>query len=253
MSKNETVLPERLITSIDVQEVLHAGGGLLIQRRGGTTWNRFVLLDQTTGTVAIERDADGQFWRRASSALNTNTGYWMSSPNWPIGNDWSLLPPAAYLPTLWQFRLVVKRVLPAGIPGFFGVFGQSPINPPSANNFCAYGLQSINTENGGRWTVKLRTVEGGAITSFDTGVDPSATGQLFELQYRDSTSPRIALLIDGVLVDERLGLANIPLVTAAARPWTIGYEVGINPGGGGPQVDRFRNARLIVTELPGYE
>ncbi len=255
MAKVETVLPEAQIISLDVLEYLIAQSARCVVRRGNLAWNnRVALLDTISGAPAITRvgQPDGSLWRRVSSAIGAVQATYMQEPGWNVGNDYSADPDAALLPLLFQFSLEIKRTgaLVANAPACVGLIGNTP-NDPTINGRPCYLLHSIAGENGGRWTVYNRSRDAAAIVKTDTGVDPTTAHEVV-LTYRDTTNPYIALAIDGVEVDRQTGIANVPQYPAVLESWSIGAWNGFSAGGAGGQVDFWRNARLKITEQPGY-
>lgn len=254
MSRIETILPERQITSLDLLEEMNNGGAVSVARRGVPVWgNQSQLLASVAAAPTVARvGGDGLFWRRATSAAATQTGNFMTVPGWPVGNDYTGFPAYSLLPVEWRFQLLVKRGGPlvADAPAFFGIVGNSMSNPASTA-FPLFGFNSATTENGGNWTSYLRSRKAGGIVAQDSGIDPTAA-HLLELVYRDSTAPQIQLLIDGVVVRTVAGIANVPQQGAADNDWCVGFINGRAAGGGVGQVDLFRQARLILTEQPGY-
>lgn len=255
MPRVETVLPEPAIISLDVCEELNNGGAFMIQRRGASPWaNRLQLLDTVVAApIVVRPGGDGLFWRQATSAVATVTGTGMSVPGWPCGNDYTGDPVSTLWPMSWRFQCLVKRTTPltANAPFFFGVVGNTLTNPFSTA-FPVWGLHSASTENGGRWTAYMRPRKGAAIIAVDTGVDPAAGPALLEIFYRDTTNPQCVTSINGVVVDTKTGIANVPQQGAADNDWLVGCTNGYAVGGAAGQVDRWRHARLTVTELSGF-
>jgi len=231
----------------------------VVVRRGNLAWanNRKTLLDTQAGTPAVTRvsSPDGSFWRRCIPAAGVVQSTYMQEPQWPVGSDRTIEPASARLPLRWRFQLEVKRTgaLVANAPACVGLQGDVPNDPAALNTNPCYLLHSIDSENAGRWTVYLRTRVAGALVKVDTGVDPTSGPHLVELLYDDTTAPLISLAIDGVVVDTRAGLANIPQYTSPnTTNWSVGAWNGFSVGGGAAQNDFWRNARLIISELPGY-
>ncbi len=253
MPRNEAVLPEPDIFSTDTLEILSDAGAWLLTRRGAYL-GRNSLMDSSTGATAVMRpSSNGMFWRRALSVVNSHVGNGFVAPGWPVGNNYASTPVSAQLPLEWRFQLLVARTGPltAGVPGFFGIIGNS-FSTPVSSAFPLYGLHSLSTENGGAWTVYLRSRKAGAIVTTNLGIDPT-TQHLLELIYRDTSAPQIQLAVDGVVVDTVTGIANVPQQDMNENNWCVGFTNGRLAGGASGQADYYRRARLIIQELPGYE
>lgn len=81
--------------------------------------------------------------------------------------------------------------------------------------------------NGGRWIVRYRPVNGGAITTLaDSGISPLNSWNVPGIRYVEGLTPRIEWLMNGVIVHAVAGFANMPTYPGGGLTepgWTAMY------------------------------
>jgi hypothetical protein len=207
-------------------------------------------------TVQVFQNA---LWQRASSLAATrqtkiSSRWWFPTQLNPA-ND----PPGGRLPLQYELSHILQRTTPlvAVAPLAFSlVYGAGTHGELSDVASAGYELVSRSDLNGGRWTVRVRQVNAGALTVVqDTGIDP-ANGPIFaKLIFRSVlNSPRLSFLIgQGTTLAEFgvvSGYANMPLGNGNLQ--TQGIVQGLGVGGGAGQVDRVKSGRFTVRELAGF-
>lgn len=262
----ETVLPPPAIDILDVMDAPGYSGGTIASclaylRRGeyvSTISNVLsgVVLENISGwnfTVAFQ----GTRWCEATSAVATRKH--MSTDRWyiPLGADQAALPASARQPMLYELECLTWRTTPlAASPLAFTIGyngGSASVLQDPATNQQGYQVISDPAINAGRWTVQVRLVAGGAITTLvDTGIDPAV--QPFahlKIRYEHTTNPRLSCLVNGVEYGVLQGLANLPQQTTNTKQ-DLGLVQGLSVGGAAGQVDRMKQGRFRIQELPGF-
>lgn len=174
-----------------------------------------VVAAGTTRTVAA--DGHAVYRMQPGAGATTSLSYGLA---WPLKRPWGLVAASGRVRRVWTYDCVVKRTLPLTASGllFFGI-----CDDPATSFLVSSGgiaLQSVDTENAGRWTARYRVPPGAATSLLDTGIAPDGTYQHLRMRYYDNENPRAEAYINGALVATFSG-ATLP-----------GFETGepYNPG-----------------------
>jgi hypothetical protein len=178
----------------------------------------------------------------------------------PIGVDVAGLAAAAVMPMRFDLSILVHRATPLVAVVPFGlVMEWDPGSPPAnlldtTTTRAGFQVASRSDVNGGRWTTGRRLTDGGAfVAGTDSGVDPAdGFPHRIGIRYEHSTNPRLVGLVDGVEVGPLLGLAAIPSSTVLANLFRTSVVQDTTGGAAAGQVDRYVQARLTITQLPGF-
>lgn len=255
--RSETALPERDTTVLDVFEQMANGHQCLVSRRG--SWNvanfnpRIQIYNLNTGSWPIVGLTDGFYWYETTSAANSirSRQFQDLQPGFP--GDESLAPAAGRYPYRITYEMVIKRATPlvADAPlGFYISFVGLQI--PEGTTNCGFGIYSSTPVNGGRWSVVSRKNTGGAAgATIDTGI-AGDTQILARLIYEHTSNPRLWAEVNGTVFGLLQGVANMPVIPGG-QDWFVIIVNGQSVGGGVGQVDRFRQPRIKIEELAGYD
>lgn len=210
------------------------------------------ILESTSGFAIGAAKFQTKLWAQATSASATRKTAATSRYLFPLGEDMSLEPATARYSLRHQYEAVIFRTTPliALAPLAFGYVVNAGQAELSDITTVGYEIVSRSDVNGGRWTVRARFANAGALQIVqDTGIDPAVTPTIHaELRYDHALTPRLSVWINGTEYGVLSGLASIPVVsTATLHSW--GIVQGLSAGGGVGQIDRYRQCRARITEI----
>lgn len=210
------------------------------------------ILETTSGWAISAARFQGMLWAEASSLAATRKTRVTSRFLMPVGEDISLAPAASRIPLRFQHEIVIFRTAPlvAAAPLAFGIQSQGgSLFELSDTTLPGYELVSRSDVNAGRWTVRARLANAGALVVVqDTGINPATTPQIHAcLRYDLDTTPKMSFIVNGVQYGLLTGIAAIPVFTTSLQ--AIGLVQGLSVGGGAAQVDRSRQSRVWIEEL----
>lgn len=193
----------------------------------------------------------GMLWGEASSLAATVKTRFTSRWQFPIGADMANAPAASRVPLRHQLEVVIFRTTPvvAVAPLSFGVLNNANARELSDTAVAGYEVVSRSDVNAGRWTVRARFSNGGALQTIqDTGIDPATTPQIHAaLRYEHALTPRLSCYINGVEYGVISGQSSMPVMGTSLQ--TIGLAQGLSAGGGVGQIDRSRQTRVWIEEI----
>lgn len=204
-----------------------------------------------------------RFWLASTSVGATpgTRGKRMEDDNaigWPLlGIDLTDVPRIARLPVRWEWSILVHRDGPlaaADILYEFNLFAMSGTPPAisTVGTFPGIAVSSRGDLNGGRWTVRRRVSQGGALVDTDTGIVAAGEVHRIGIRYDHTVPPRIAAVIDGAEYGAVSGIANMPRNDVAGSNFWSMAIVQNDPTGTAGQVDRHAETRINVKPLPGF-
>ncbi len=242
------------LTNLDVEEMVL--GTVVVNsrlriRRGGGAPHTDSDLWVTAGGFRQPSNLNGYLWRNMSSAGLVTISMFTDVFDHPMGQDLTTDPPGFSRPERWTLQCVMHRTsLPALSPATFAV---AAIN--TGLEFTVgegFEISSQIEINAGRWTVRRRIVDSGALISVDTGI-PGLTDVLAEIIYDNTTDPVLFARVNGAEFGRVQGLANIPVRPVAIGSGTVWHIQNIQgSAAAGAGQDLFRGFRLIIDELPGF-
>lgn len=260
MSRNDTVIPPPIRLSLDVVDdtgsVLDVPGSITSTRpycrRGsmpGPTTAGFFQLNTFAALVA-----DGFLTYSAVSTLNA-IQFAYSRFGFPLGRDYAA---AATAPPVsgrifreYIHEAVVTRVAPliANVPAAVGLHDDA--NPFGIGGAFGIEVLSIDSLNGGRWTLRSCLTSGGPIVvGGDSGISPVGAATFFRWIYRDTDAPRLTIEINGVPAFTIAGIVNLPVT--GNECFNFGLFQGTTAGSAAGQTDRIYAGRYYIRELSGY-
>lgn len=254
-----TAPPERTILDMldppETSTSAFAGGNLVYYRRGSTSPGRLApVWENGSGWVAGR--FQGAFWAQAVSAAANRKTRSSSFTPFPISVDAASRPVTARYPQVFQLEALLRRTTPlvALAPLSFSVaWTGGVVSELSDTTSAGYELVSRSDVNGGRWTVRVRLADAGALTVVqDTGIDPATTTILhaaMRLEY--TTNPRLLWVLNGLEFGILQGLANLPFAASNSLQ-VVGLCQGLSVGGGVGQLDNSSQTRYRIIELPGF-
>lgn len=260
----QTALPERPVRILDMMDppdmstsaaggnntVLFRRGGIAVQ--GGGTSLAGVL--ESVGGVVVSTFQGGLWCSSVSAAAQRKTRSG-SRIFFPFSIDIAQRPASSRQPLLYQLESLIQRDTPlvALAPySFSSANTAGTVSELSDTAAAGYELVSRSDVNAGRWTVRVRLVQAGALTVVqDTGINPATTPIIHAcMRLQSTTNPRLSFLINGQEFGVLQGVANMPLANGSLQ--TTGLVQGLSVGGGVGQVDRSVQARWFIEELPGF-
>lgn len=240
--------PVEYSTGIALLPVYMSGGGSVIY----TPTNMPVL--ETGVNPWTSGRYQQSFWAIRNSVANVistrQTSRWLL----PISCDLASGPAAAILNQRFEHEAVVQRVTPlvATTPLAFGVnWNAGAWRELSDTASAGVEIVSRSDVNGGRWTIRRRLLDGGALTVIaDTGIDPAAFpgGVHIVFRFESGTIPRASFILNGVEFGVMQGLAAMPFA-ASGNTQQIGWGQGLSAGSLANQLDRTRQCVFRISRL----
>jgi hypothetical protein len=201
-----------------------------------------------SGTVETATIFEGAGCYQLTGANATVNGRQMTNLLFPLGAQRTgLFLPMRYILEAELIRadpLEAEASLSFGFRRFNGVFGLFSSSP-------GVTVDSIETVNGGNWTVFHRVGEATSMQSLDTGI-PGTTRALVRFDYTDSTDRELRVSINGSVVRTLSGVGVPALRDDFNEAFSGGFFQGDGTLDGTGQIDRVRRARYKVIALTGF-
>lgn len=162
--------------------------------------------------------SNGFFFYKMTSALNSQNGLMVTTFGIPLTRRYGVAPaiaPAAGWPLRkYYFACIAWReAITASTPYRIGIGQASPLE--ANGTLTGYDVVSDAALNAGRWTLRSRLANGGALTvDLDTGLDPLLAPLLFEFIYTESLAPTLEVKIGGI--SQKIYAGQAQMVSAAA-------------------------------------